>query len=127
MTGPKPIVLAILAALAAGPVASDESKRVWPSATSYTDPAVIELHAPTQPDAAATVTFWNQMVHHANEEFSLTFDGITVDIFFGFNVTKNGAERVTVIPPDGYLAIPSEIDVPEHQVGHIQIVKYRGG
>lgn len=121
------LILATLAALLALPAAADESTKVWPSVTSYADPAVIKMHAPKHPDADATVTFWNETVHHSNEDFTLTFEGLTINVALGFNVDEGGAERVTVLPPDGYLAVPAEITVPEHESRELHIFKWRGG
>ena len=113
--------------LLATPAAAEQSRVVWPSVTGVTDASFIEMHEPTHPDAHATITFHNEQVHEGREDFALTYDGLTAQIVLGFNVEPGGAERITVIPPDGYLAVPAEITVPEHQHDEVQIVPWLGG
>jgi len=110
--------------LIATPVAAQDS-RVW---SGFGGPdSVLSIHAPTSPDAIATVTFDNTNVHAGNDAFSLTYLDITVGVEFGFNVDALGSESVTIYPPDGYAAIPSTITVREDDTGVVQIVEWIGG
>lgn len=90
----------------------------------------VQIHAPTVPDAVATVTFRNEMVHTVSEHFDLTYDGgdkpLPVTVYMDFNVGPGGAERITVLPPDGYMARPPSIEVREDQTDVIHIIEWRG-
>ena len=115
--------LPLIALLCLPTLAEAESKRVWHGGMS--EPSVVELHEPTSLSAAATLTFRNTEVHSADDVFSLTWDGITVSVGFEFNA-DGGSERVTVEAPDGYVAVPRSITVPESRSDVIHIVKWSG-
>lgn len=118
----------ITTALAFALPAAAQSVMEWPGtfASGHEDSRV-ELHAPTDPAAVASVTFVNQEVHTTSEEFELTLDGLTVLVLFQWQVDDVGSERITVIPPDGYIARPQELTVPEGESGTLHIYKYLGG
>lgn len=75
--------------------------------------AWVEMHAPTAPGAVASVTFHNRNLHQGDEPFALTFDGMTVDVHLEWNVNGGTDERITVTPPEGFVAHPTHITVPE--------------
>jgi hypothetical protein len=89
-------------------------------------PSTITIEPTTAPGAVAQVTFVNATVH-ADETvtFDLTLDGLTVTVeaLVGRGLTP---DRMTVIPPDGYYAEPSEMDVEEDGVGTIIVYPYLG-
>lgn len=118
----------LLLAFLAAPVSAQENARIWDySYPSRSTPASVTLHAPTDPAADASLTFVNRPVHENDEAFSLTWDGITVEVLFGFNVDAEGSESVTVLPPAGYVAIPAEMSVMENETRTLHIFKWRGG
>ena len=114
--------LATIFVLIATPAAAD-SVKAWGAPSNQSK---LEMHAPTAPDAVATLTFENREVHAGKDEFTLTFDGLTVFVEFGFNVDSLGSERVTVYAPDGYVAVPPSITVQENDTGEIHIVEWVG-
>lgn len=113
---------ALFLALIATPAAAD-SVKVWGAPSNQSK---LEMHAPTAPDAIATLTFDNREVHAGRDNFTLTFDDITVSVEFGFNVDSLGSERVTVYAPDGYVAVPPSIAVQENDTGEIHIIEWVG-
>lgn len=86
----------------------------------------VEVHAPTAPNAVATVTFLNDTVHSTDEKFDLTYDGLTVTFLFDWQFDDTHDERLTVLPPEGYVAVPSEVIVPEGDTATIHIYKWEG-
>ena len=115
----------IAAAILATPAAAD-SKRVWhgPSASGA---STIEIHAPTQPDSVATVTFKNTTVHSGDETFPLSWDGIDITVQFDWDADGTWAEAITITAPPGLVAIPYRLVVPEDETGTVQIKRYIGG
>jgi len=115
----RPILASLILAL---PAHADTSY-VWGSAFYR---STITLEPTTAPGAVAQVTFDNKTVH-ADESvtFVLDLDGlaVTVDALVGRGLTP---DRMTVTPPDGFIAIPSELDVAEDQTGVILVVPWLG-
>jgi hypothetical protein len=107
--------------------AAAENIRTWPDLLGSFAPSTVTLHEPTDPGAVATLTFVNTMVHANDEVFGLTWDGIEVTVSFEWNVNDGPAERIEVIPPDGYVAVPSVLDVAEYATGVVHIIAYVGG
>jgi hypothetical protein len=80
----------------------------------------VELHAPTAPGAAASVTFHDEPVHTGGETFSLTLDGLTLSI----RVEHMGAmpgERLHLTAPAGYYVWPEVLQPGEHKRGTAHI------
>jgi hypothetical protein len=119
------MIRAALIALALAAPAHAQDARTWPA--TGVEPSHVTIHAPTVPDAAATVTFKNTTVHGASETFSLTWGEITVDCIFDWNHAGGMSERLTVIAPAGFIAIPGEILVPEDAQGVVHIFEFLGG
>lgn len=119
----RPAATALL--LLAAPANAADSVKIWPG---YIDmlPSTAELHAPTDPAATATLTFSNTAVHSKSEVFALTYEGITVTIHFTWQKDGRSAESMVVDAPDGYVAVPREIIVPEGQTQQVQIIKWSG-
>jgi hypothetical protein len=113
----------IALALFASP-ASAETIREWHGVgeTSY-----VEIHEPTAPNAVATVTFANRPVHNQDEQFVLTFDGIEVrfGMRWGYHSGRR-EETLTIYPPDGYIAVPPELDLDEWVTDEAQIYLWEG-
>lgn len=114
-------------AIFAASQAPAQSLKIWQDMMSGSNlTSTIELHQPTDPAAVATVTFRNETVHATDEQFTLTFEGITVLFLFDWQYMDGSEERVTIEPPDGYIARPYEIIVPEGETAVAHIYKWNG-
>lgn len=118
-------VAALLCAVATPAVA--DSSRVWENLYAADADSSVTIHEPTEPGAVATVTFVNTPVHGMDEQFSIAHDGIKVSVHFEWNADGTDSERMTVYPPDGYIAIPETITVPEDQTMALHIYQWLGG
>jgi hypothetical protein len=118
--------LALLLLALASPAAADNA-RIWPGAVGSFGPSSITLHEPTDPSAVATVTFVNTQVHSLDEVFGLTWGEIEITVAFVWNVNDSALERIEVIPPDGFIAVPPVLDVAEYATGVVHIIAYVGG
>lgn len=88
--------------------------------------STITLRPTEAPGAVAEVTFDNKTVHTDQDvTFTLDMDGLSVEVFaqVGRGLTP---DRITVFPPDGFIAVPQEIDVPEDDVGRVLIYEWAG-
>lgn len=95
-----------------------EDTREWIGATQR---SYIQLHEPHRDGAVATVTFQNEAVHTAGdvERFDLTWQDITIEVHFDY---QGGApDTVFVIPPEGLVALPQEISVPDRRADKIHL------
>lgn len=117
-------VVAALAITTAAPAEPDSARRVWPSHVGSIHDSWIEIHAPAVADAVATVTFKNEPVHSADQTFDLSWQGVTVTVVFDWDADGQPAERITVLPPEGYVAQPPEIDAPEGATVEIHIISW---
>lgn len=87
----------------------------------------VELHEPTDPNAVATVTFANRPVHSYDDEFTLVFEGLEVGFTMVWGFTQGRREEtLTIYPPDGYIAVPPELDLDEWVTDEAQIYKWQG-
>lgn len=113
------IILTLLLALPA----HAENVHTWGSPSLA---STITLQPTNVEGAVAEIVFDNRTVH-ADElaRFDLTLDGLTVSVeaLVGRGLTP---DRMTVFPPDGYIAEPPELDVDEDAVGRIVIFRYLG-
>jgi len=110
--------------LAATPLCAENSLREWEGPSSME--SYVEVHEPTVPGAVVSITFKNSTVHSSNETFVLTYDGIAIRFLFDWEYMGTKAERLTVEPPEGYVAVPYEIVVPEFETGYVHIYKWEG-
>lgn len=118
--------IAALLILAATAVASSP-RHVWPGHVGSGDlDSWIELHAPTDPGAVATLTFENQPVHSTDETITLPHDGLTVTIGLDWNAEGYANEVLTIEPQDGFVAVPRTLSVGEGSTGTAQIYKFTG-
>jgi len=88
--------------------------------------STITLEPTTATGAVAQVRFENKTVHRDEEvTFVLDLDGlaVTVDALVGRGLTP---DRFTVTPPEGFIAVPAELDVAEDQTGVILVVPWLG-
>lgn len=114
-------LLGSAAALFSSPAQAADA-RIW----FGPEPSSVTLHAPTRPDATASLTFINTEVHSRDETFDLDWRGMTVTVLFDWNADNQMYERVTVIPPVGYYADPAEINVNEGSADTLHIIKWNG-
>jgi hypothetical protein len=81
----------------------------------------IELVPLPGPDPVARVVFVNAMVHpDARVAMTLEIDGLAVEVevLIGRGATP---DEVWVTPPEGFIAVPAHIAVPEDEAGTIDI------
>ena len=115
--------LTLASALCALPAHADTTY-AWGMLEGYR--STITLQPTDAPGAVAEVEFINKTVHTDEDvSFVLDLDGlaVTVDASVGRGLTP---DRFTVTPPDGYVAMPPELDVQEDGVGVILVVPYVG-
>lgn len=104
--------------------AQADNQRVWGFLPSYQ--STITLRPTDAPGAVAEIVFDNKTVHSDEDvSFTLNLDGlaVVVEASLGRGMTP---DRVAVIPPDGYIAIPPEMDVAEDDVGVVLIMPWVG-
>lgn len=110
-------------ALIAAPASADAIKE-WPGVG---DPSWVELHEPTAPNAVATVTFANRPVHNQDDRFTLTLDGLTVSFTLAWGWHEGRREEtLTIYPPDGYIAVPPQLDLDEWVTDSAHIYLWQG-
>lgn len=117
------LVLVIVTGIAALPVRGD-TVHSWGYFPEYA--STVTLQSTDAPGAVAEVVFVNKTVH-ADElvTFTLDLDGLAVEVtaLVGRGLTP---DRMTVTPPEGYIAVPPDLDVAEDQDGVILIYLWNG-
>ena len=104
-----------------------DAEKVWRGQPSSNyEPSIARLHEPTAPDAVASLTFQNEPVHWQDEAFSLDWGGFVVLVEFDWQADHTQAERLTVYPPDGYIAIPPQITVNEDETQTLHFYAWEG-
>lgn len=86
----------------------------------------IRLQPTKAPGAVAEVEFQNDPVHtDAQESHALSLGGFTVqaDMILGRGQIP---DRMTITPPEGYIAVPPSVDVPEGESRVITIYSQAG-
>ena len=122
----RPVTIAALVLLSLGwlvaPVLAD-NVHAWGGPKFQ---STITLQPTTAPGAVAEVVFVNKTVH-ADQAVTFVLDlnglAVTVDALVGRGLTP---DRMTVTPPDGFYAVPPEIDVPEDKSGVVLIFPWVG-
>lgn len=101
--------------------------RVYEDLTGTCRHSTMHLGPPQVQGAEATVTFNNTQVHgpQHNETYDLTMGGLTATITFQWN-PQGSSDSVEVVPPDGYVAVPTIAEVPEGTTQEFHIYKYQG-
>jgi hypothetical protein len=95
-------------ALVSSPAIADPAIHVWGAGHSS-----VQLRPSKAPGAIAEVEFANELVHaNQAETFQLSLGGfaITVDMQHGPGAAP---DLMTVTPPEGYIAVPPSVLVPE--------------
>ena len=89
---------------------------------AWTPDTRITLQPTSQPGAVAEVVFLNTEIHTAFAyALPLTLDGLTVSVAVEINA-DGPADRFTVTPPEGFIAWPESLLVPENGAGVIYIM-----
>jgi hypothetical protein len=89
---------------------------------AWTPDTRVTIQPTAQPGAVAEVVFLNQEIHTAfGYTFDLTLDGLTVTVVMEINAAGGAADRMTVTPPEGYIAVPDSVLVDENGAGVIHI------
>lgn len=102
------LTLTLALILCASPALADPALHVWGGGMS-----TIELRPSQAPGAVAEVEFANEPVHtDAEQSLTLSLGGFSVqaDMILGRGLTP---DRMTITPPEGYIAVPQWVDVPE--------------
>ena len=88
----------------------------------------VTLKDTQRPGAIAEVVMHNVQRNNQPDEgdYTLTHNGLTVTVTFDWDSTMAGADRITVAVPEGYVADPVAIDVPEYATGTIVIFSVDG-
>jgi hypothetical protein len=101
-----------------------DTTHTWGALPGYQ--STIRLQPTDAPGAVAEVRFVNKTVH-MDEVVSFTLDlgglAVMVEAQVGQGLTP---DRMTVTPPDGFIAIPPELDVAEDQDGVVLILPFLG-
>ena len=122
--------LAMLGALAIAGAAWGDSVAVIGSrpAQSPATSTYIELHAPTVPDADATMTFRNRGTNSFpdSRDYSVTWQGLTATVRFTWDAGARGEDRIQVAPPPGYRAVPDTLTLGEETSGEVHFYRWRG-
>ncbi len=101
-----------------------EDTHAWGYFESYQ--STIRLQPTNAPGAVAEVEFMNRAIH-ADEDVTFFLDMGDLMVMVTASVGRGSTpDRITVTPPDGYLAIPDMLDVAEEDVGKILIVPFLG-
>lgn len=101
-----------------------ETTHVWGYFPEYR--STITIQPTDEPGAVAEVEFANKTVHSDEDvSFVLSLDGleVVIDASVGRGLAP---DRMTVTPPEGYMAVPPEIDVPEDEIGVVLIIPWVG-
>ena len=112
---------AILCALAS-PVAAQETALIG-EPDLYMGATVVRIQPTEEPGAVAEIRYDNAEINNPGDvgSYSVTLDGITVQLDFGFNVAPGGQDSITVTPPPGFIAIPETLTLPEGGSGVVYL------
>lgn len=110
-----------------GPILS-ESAMTWEPNGKWDQTAAsyVRIHEPTDPAAAATITFKNTTLHWQDEDFVISYNDIDVTVYFKYAVNGERPEGIEVIAPPGYRADPTWLVVPENAEDVVHIYEYLG-
>lgn len=85
--------------------------------------------APAPAVAKVTMDNWSANGPQDDAVYSLAMPGLAVEIEFTWDAGQIGEDRVTVIPPDGFICDPldCQMTVPEGSIGRVMIMPWLGG
>ena len=88
----------------------------------WTDQNYVTIQPSSRTGVVAEVHFVNDITHQLGEEtFTVDLDGLTVRIDYMMN-TVGADDTIIVTPPEGFIAYPPEITVPENGAGTVLIL-----
>lgn len=97
-----------------------DDRRIWQNRSGMV--SVIILQPTDAPGAVAEVFFDNRPIHARDEDVTFDLDAggliVTVTAYVGRGITP---DRIEVITPPGFYAMPASIDVAENDVGRVLI------
>lgn len=121
MTDKPPLAFAIITTAFIASPAMAQDRQEWGNGASY-----IQLQPTKAPGAFAEVEFHNEAVHSDNREaFTLSLGGfsVQVDAVLGRGATP---DDMTVTVPQGFIAVPPMVSVPEGETRVITIYSTTG-
>lgn len=106
------LCLAMIAALpiAAWCVPCRADDTAYFGAAEYTEPSSVIMRQTNRPGAVAEIEFNNVDINgpdDTGDTETITYNGISAEVTFGFNVDATGADSITVEPPEGFVCVPS--------------------
>lgn len=121
------IRIAALLAFMASPVAA-ETVAHWEGYAGATgNPSTCTIQPTDEPGAVAEIIFrnepWNDSSDNGKPQ-SVTLADLTVEVQFHWRVSGVGAmgfDAITVTVPEGYLAVPDRLALPESTTGRVLI------
>lgn len=91
---------------------------------------MVTLSESSEPGVVATVTMDNVSLNGSadNGTYEVAMSGLSVDVVFLWERDLQGADSITVIPPDGLICKPSncQIVAPEGSSGKVDLLEYVG-
>jgi hypothetical protein len=89
----------------------------------YMGATVVRIQPTEEPGAVAEIRYDNAEINSPGDvgSYSVTLDGITVQLEFGFNTAPGGQDSITVTPPPGFIAIPETLTLPEGGSGVVYL------
>lgn len=90
--------------------------------------SIVRIQPTVRPGAVAEIQFENIDNNGPadNGSFPLVLDGLTAEIRFTWNIDDRTEDAITVTVPDGYVAVPPTLVVPEHTTGTVLIFPLEG-
>jgi hypothetical protein len=108
------VKLALIAALVASPVFAQDSMTVGDSTVSI---------APGQFPEVAVITFINRYDGTRQYDFSLFLDGLEYGIHADLGISATIPDTIVVQVPEGYVAIPETLTIPDMSSGVVNVYK----
>lgn len=91
---------------------------------------MVTLSESSEPGVVATITMDNVSLNGSadNGTYEVAMSGLSVDVVFLWEHDLQGADSITVIPPDGLICKPSncQIVAPEGSSGKVDLLEYVG-
>lgn len=85
--------------------------------------SLVTLQPTDHPGAVAEIEFENNAVNGPadNSTFTLTLNEMEVRVEYTWNAEGGQNDRITVEPPEGFVAVPRTLDVTEHTTGVVHL------
>lgn len=110
-------------ALCASPALADYGRHTWNTSAL----SELRMIASDEPNCPFEIIIDNRMSDYKDEmRGELELDGHIVAVHYLLNVDALGAEEYRFIPPNGFIAIPQDIIVPDDQTASVMICEWVG-